>query len=130
MECFDRRKTPTVSGRIKRSARQSVQSIGVSPVCPRAPASIVEGAGEIDRSPTVNVVRNSAISVFEMSELLSRAGGRWILIRDRIPLANRSLRQTKSSPLCPGLGSVAVGAKKRTQAGRLCYQRLGVMPAT
>ncbi len=85
----------------KKSARQSVQSsIGVSPVCPRAPASI------------------------------SRASGRWILIRDGILLANRSLRQTKRSPLCPGLGNIAVGAKNRTQAGRLCYHRLGLMPAT
>ena len=33
-----------------------------------------EGAGEIDRSPTVNLVRNSAMSVLEMSKRPVRAG--------------------------------------------------------
>ena len=35
---------------------------------------LAEGAGEIDRSPTVNVVRNPAMSVLEMSKLPSKAG--------------------------------------------------------
>ena len=43
-------------------------------------------------------------------------------------LANRTLQRTKSSPLCPGLGSVAVGAENRTQARRLCYLRFGDVP--
>ena len=41
-----------------------------------------------------------------------------------------TLAANEEQPACPALGSVAVGAENRTQAGRLCYNRLGVMPAT
>jgi hypothetical protein len=89
-EMVELRTTLTVGERLlqlRGRARQSVQSIGVPPVFPRAPASIPE--------------RRTVDPDF----------------RDGIVLENRGVQRTKRSLLRPGLGCVAVGAETGTQAG-------------